>query len=66
MPTCSFCKKHYSEHKGLTIFTFDGRTVHFCSSKCKRNLNLKRDPRKINWVKRRKDFGAAVLEEKKE
>ena len=54
MPVCSFCKKNYDEHKGLTVFLFDGKSLNFCSSKCRRNLNLKRDPRKVNWVKRTK------------
>ena len=57
MPTCSFCKNNYSEHKGLTIFTFDGRTIHFCSSKCRKNAELKRDPRKVNWIKKKKKIG---------
>ncbi len=52
MPTCSFCKKHYNFPRGLTVFLFDGKSLHFCSSKCKRNLKLKRDPRKVNWVKK--------------
>jgi large subunit ribosomal protein L24e len=54
MPVCSFCKKNYKEPRGLTVFTFDGRAVHFCSSKCKRNTDLKRDPKKVNWIKREK------------
>jgi len=52
MPTCSFCKKSYKEPKGLTIFTFDGRSIHFCSSKCRKNANLERDPKKVNWIKK--------------
>lgn len=70
MPACSFCKKNYAEHKGLTVFTFDGRTVHLCSSKCRRNADLKRDPKKVNWIKREKKVGnagkkkAVVREEK--
>ena len=54
MPTCSFCKKHYDEPRGLTVFTFDGRAINYCSSKCRRNMALKRDPKKVNWVKREK------------
>jgi len=54
MPTCSFCKKNYEFPRGLTLFTIDGRSVYFCSSKCKRNADLKRDPKKVNWVKRNK------------
>ncbi len=54
MPICSFCKKNYSEYKGLTIFTFDGKSLNYCSSKCRRNAALKRDPKKTNWVKKTK------------
>jgi len=57
MPTCSFCKKNYAEHKGLTVFTFDGRSVHYCSSKCRRNVGLGRDAKKVNWVKSEKKVG---------
>ena len=54
MPTCSFCKKNYENPRGLTIFTLDGRSIFYCSSKCRRNANLKRDPKKVNWVKKNK------------
>jgi len=54
MPTCSYCKKHYHEHKGLTVFTFDGKRISYCSSKCQRNNKLKRDPKKVDWIKRKK------------
>jgi len=65
MPTCSFCKKHYKEPRGLTVFGFDGRAIHFCSSKCQRNLKLKRDPKKTNWVKREKKGKKKQLEAEK-
>jgi len=65
MPTCSFCKKHYKEPRGLTVFTFDGRSIHFCSSKCRKNLDLKRDPKKVNWIKREKKGKAAEIEAEK-
>lgn len=53
MPTCIFCKRHYKDPRGLTVFTFDGKSIHYCSSKCIRNHKLKRDPRKTNWVRKR-------------
>lgn len=56
MPTCSFCRKIFKEPRGLTVFTFDGKAIHFCSSKCRRNMKLKRDPKKTNWVIKRPDF----------
>jgi len=61
MPVCSFCKRRFKEPRGLTVFTFDGRSIHYCSSKCRKNMeNLKRDPKKTNWVTKRAGF----LEEK--
>lgn len=54
MAICSYCKKNYKRPRGLTVFSFDGKTAHYCSSKCRRNLNLGRDPKKVNWVKREK------------
>jgi large subunit ribosomal protein L24e len=50
MPTCSFCRKSYKEPRGLTVYTFDGKAVHYCSSKCRKNTNLGRDGRKMKWV----------------
>ena len=66
MPTCSFCKKNYQVPRGLTIFQFDGKAVYFCSSKCRRNAALKRDPKKTNWVKREKKKKVAEISKKKE
>lgn len=56
MPTCSFCKKVYKDPRGLTIFTFDGRAVHYCSGKCRKNFALGRDPKKLKWTKKETDF----------
>ena len=69
MPTCMFCKRSYKEPRGLTVFTFDGKEIHYCSSKCRRNHDLKRDPKKVNWVKRKKkgkDEKAEKIEQIKE
>lgn len=55
MANCSFCKKNYSDHKGVVIFTNDGRSVFYCSSKCRNNANLGRDPKKVKWIKKRKE-----------
>jgi large subunit ribosomal protein L24e len=55
MPTCSFCKRSYNFPKGLTVFQFDGKALHFCSSKCRKNFGLKRDPKKVKWIKKFKE-----------
>jgi ribosomal protein L24E len=63
MPTCNFCKKHYKEPRGLTVYAFDGKAMHYCTGKCQKNMELKRDPKKTNWVKRKKK-GKAIQEQK--
>lgn len=52
MPTCSFCKRSYDIHRGLTVFNVDGKSFYYCSSKCRKNVNLGRDPKKVNWVRK--------------
>jgi ribosomal protein L24E len=52
MPTCSFCKRSFNAPRGLTVFQFNGKAVHFCSSKCRKNSALKRDPKKVNWIRK--------------
>ena len=54
MPTCSFCKRNYEIPMGLTLFTIDGKSLHYCSSKCRKNVNLGRDPKRVKWVKKYK------------
>ena len=51
---CSFCGKEFSHGMGLMYVKTDATVLWFCSSKCRRNLDLKRDPKKVNWVKRKK------------
>ena len=57
MPVCTFCRKRFKEPRGLTVFTFDGRSLYFCSGKCRKNMDhLKRDPKKTDWVRKREGF----------
>ena len=55
MTVCSYCKKAYKDPRGLTVFAFDGHAIHYCSGKCRRNEALKREARKLNWVRKDKD-----------
>lgn len=48
MPKCVYCKKDYDLHKGLTLVMKDGTINYLCSSKCRKNMLLKR--RKVRWV----------------
>ena len=54
MPICSYCKKDYDLHKGLTLIQKDGSVKHLCSAKCRKNMKMKR--RKVRWIlKSKKD-----------
>jgi ribosomal protein L24E len=52
MPTCIFCRRHFKEPRGITIFTFEGKSINYCSSKCQKNAVLGRDSKKVGWAKR--------------
>jgi len=52
MPKCSYCGKDYDFHKGLTLVMKDGRINHLCSSKCRKNMLMKR--RKVRWISKNK------------
>jgi len=50
MTKCSFCGKEYEIPRGLTLIMKDGTINHLCSSKCRKNMLMKR--RKVRWVKK--------------
>ncbi len=56
MPRCSFCKQVYEFPRGLTLVLNDGNILYFCSSKCRKNqIKLKRDSKKVNWIRKQKN-----------
>ena len=67
MPKCVYCKQDYSIPRGLTLVMKDGTINHLCSSKCKKNMLMKR--RKVRWIlKDKKDTrkGTSKVAEVKE
>jgi len=52
MPKCVYCGKMYDIHKGLTLVKTDGKIQHLCSSKCRKNMQMKR--RKVRWISKKK------------
>jgi len=52
MPKCSYCGKDYDIHKGVTLVQIDGNVKYLCSSKCRKNKDLKR--RKVRWISKTK------------
>ena len=52
MPKCVYCGKEYDTHKGLTLVMKDGTINYLCSSKCRKNMKMKR--RKVRWISKKK------------
>lgn len=52
MPKCSYCGNTYEPPRGLTLVMNDGTVKYLCSSKCRKNMKLKR--RKVRWVSKKK------------
>ncbi|NOX71176.1 MAG: 50S ribosomal protein L24e [Candidatus Micrarchaeota archaeon] len=50
---CSFCKKEIPKGTGKMFVKADGTLFYFCSSKCQNNWKLKRDSKKVNWVRKK-------------
>ena len=52
MPKCVYCSKDYDFHRGLTLILKDSTVKHLCSSKCRKNMLMKR--RKVRWIIKKK------------
>ena len=61
MVTCSFCRNNYEFPRGTTVIQKDGTARHYCSSKCKKNSEMGRKNKKVNWVRK----SSIVKEEKR-
>ena len=63
---CSFCSKEIKPGTGLMFVKKDAKILHFCASKCRRNmLDLGRKPRDIGWTAEHKKAKAEAAAERK-
>lgn len=52
---CTFCKDNIEPGTGKMVVKGDGKVLYFCSKKCEKNMiKLKRDPKKVKWVIKKK------------
>jgi len=54
----------YDIPRGLTLVLKDGTVKHLCSSKCRKNMAMKR--RKTEWIRKAKKTKEEIKEEIKE
>ena len=55
MSKCVFCTRELEKGTGKSYVQTDGRIIHFCSSKCEKNmLKLKRKARNVKWANPKK------------
>ena len=47
---CSFCGHEIDPGTGITNVQRDNAVLRFCSKKCRRSHQMKRDPRKLKWT----------------
>lgn len=52
MPVCTFCKNAYEFPRGTTVVQKDGNVKFYCSSKCRKNNEMKRDNKKVKWIRK--------------
>lgn len=64
MPKCVYCGKAYEFPRGITIVTKDGSVKYLCSSKCRKNMAMKR--RKVEWIRKAKKTKEELKKEIKE
>jgi len=53
MPKCTFCGKNYEIPRGVTVVeSKSGNIMYYCSSKCRKNAEMKRKKRKWSTPKK--------------
>ena len=50
MARCNFCGNEIEKGTGMIFVEKIGKVLHFCSSKCERNMVLGRIPRHTRWT----------------
>ena len=50
MARCTFCRENIAPGTGTMLVKNDGKIILLCSSKCERNMDKGREPRKLRWT----------------
>jgi len=52
MPVCTFCKNTYEFPRGTTVVQKDSSVRYYCSSKCRKNMEMGRLNKKVKWIRK--------------
>jgi len=52
MPVCTFCKNSYEWPRGTTVVQKDASVRYYCSSKCRKNMEMGRLNKKVKWIRK--------------
>jgi len=52
MPVCTFCKNAYEFPQGTTVVQKDSSVRYYCSSKCRKNMEMGRLTKKVKWIRK--------------
>jgi len=47
---CDFCGREVTRGFGMMLIRNDGSVAWFCSSKCRKNMEMGRSPRRLKWT----------------
>jgi len=61
---CIFCSKDIEIGTGFRIIGDLGNIKSFCSRKCRRNLELKRVPKNVNWIRKKQTSSKKIKDTK--
>jgi len=50
MARCTFCGKQIPQGEGIIHVEISGKIINYCSSKCRKNRDMGRDPKRMKWV----------------
>jgi len=53
MVKCSFCGRTIMQSRIRIFVDAAGRVLNFCSGKCRKNLLLGRDAKRVKWVQKK-------------
>lgn len=55
MVKCTYCGSQIPMGRGITYVEISGKINTLCSSKCKKNRILGRDPLKLKWTEKSRE-----------